>query len=163
MRHNLAIPHRFPPPPAWTHHTASVAMLRHHDPRYRQIQRPTRGQYRGKYQNRRGTCRWINRLLHRYKIIIHRRHGDIGTFQSGCCRQHNIGMFGQRVPTPFMCDNRVRLLPRRQKAIQILMMVERVSTGPVNQLDIRKFISPTIIIETSSPGSATYQQSLPPG
>ena len=60
-------------------------------------------------------------------------------------RQYDIGMFGQRVPAPFMYNHRVGFLPCCQKPLQILMMVEWITTCPVNKPDIRIGIATAII------------------
>ena len=88
-----------------------------------------------------------NRRLHRHEIIIHWRHGDIGSLKRGGARQNNIGMFGKRVPTPFMRNGCVRLAPASQKPRQILVMVKRITASPIDHLDIGITIATAIIVK----------------
>ena len=62
-------------------------------------------------------------------------------------RQNNCGMFGKRVPAPFMRNDCVRLAPASQKPRQILVMVKRITTSPIDHLDIGIAIAPAIIVK----------------
>ena len=89
----------------------------------------------------------FSRFGHAHKIGVERGHGDIPPFQRHRTGQHDIGKFGSRVPTPVMDDNRVRLFPGPPHAVQVLMMVKRVTPGPVNDAGIGIAISLAIIVK----------------
>src|SRR5579872_4359535 len=55
-----------------------------------------------------------------------------------------------RVPDLFMHDDCIGSMPRRQQAVQILMVMERIPAGPIYQLDVRVVPAPTIEIELFS-------------
>src|SRR5438477_59636 len=51
-------------------------------------------------------------------------------------RQYDIGVVGARRPRRILNDHGVRLCKAAMQSSEILVMVERVATGPINQLDV---------------------------
>ena len=75
--------------------------------------------------------------MHREHEGIARRSADVITFKRGRRWQHDIRMPRGRRPPAVVDDDCFRSLPRSPQTIQILMMMERVATGPVNQPNVR--------------------------
>ena len=50
--------------------------------------------------------------------------------------QHDVCVFGQCVPDLFMNDHGGRLAPGVAQAVDVLMVVKGISTGPVDQIDV---------------------------
>src|SRR5579862_9167126 len=55
-----------------------------------------------------------------------------------------------RVPDLFMHDDSPGSVPRRQQTIEVLMVMERISAGPIDQLNVRVVPAPSVKIELFS-------------
>ena len=84
---------------------------------------------------------------HRYNIGITRSYGHVVAFQWRGTGQHDIRVFCERVPTPFVNDDCLWLLPSLHHQVQVLMVVKRIASCPPNQFRIRVFITNPIKIK----------------
>ena len=80
--------------------------------------------------------RWIENAAHGDYQGLAISEADILAFERGAGRQYDIRQFRVRVPDLFVHHDRFRSLPRPQKAVQILMMMERVAASPIHQPDV---------------------------
>ena len=78
----------------------------------------------------------VDRLMHRDDKPVARRAADVVAFERGRRRQHDIGMARRRRPPWLVHDDRLRALPGAAQPVQILVVVERVAAGPIDQPDI---------------------------
>ena len=78
----------------------------------------------------------LDGLVHGHDEPISAARGEIVAFERGCRRQHDVGMPSGRRPPRLVDDYRVRLPPGAYEPVEILVMVERVSAGPVNDFDV---------------------------
>ena len=86
----------------------------------------------------------VARLAHRWHGLLHghdeavaRARTDVVALQGGRGRQHDVGTARRRRPPDLVHDDRLRLPPRAQETVEILVMVERVATAPVNEPHVR--------------------------
>lgn len=56
-------------------------------------------------------------------------------------------MLGIRIPKRLLHDHRLRLFPRPMQPVEIGLMVERIATGPPDQLDVGIGVGTTVIVE----------------
>ncbi|CKQ62318.1 Uncharacterised protein [Mycobacterium tuberculosis] len=76
----------------------------------------------------------------------HRRHcdqggiglagGEVVALETGGGWHHNVGVFGHRGPILFVYHDRVYPRQCTTQPRQVLVVVERISTGPVDALDV---------------------------
>ncbi len=59
-------------------------------------------------------------------------------------------MFCKRVPAPFMGDDGLRFLPSFAHFGEVLMVVERVAAGPIDELDIGVERLGSVVVERFS-------------
>ncbi len=74
--------------------------------------------------------------MHGEHVGIAGRAADIVAFQCGRRRQHDIGMTRCWRPPAVVDDNGLRLLPGLAQAVEVLMMMEGIAAGPVDQADV---------------------------
>ena len=77
-----------------------------------------------------------DRAVHRDHQRVAGRRADILALQGDRRRQDDVGVARGRGPRRLMHDDRVRTGKGAAQTAEILMMVERVAAGPVDQLDI---------------------------
>ena len=64
-------------------------------------------------------------------------HLQVVALVAGGDRQHDVGVFGSRRPVGLVDDHGLRLAPRLQQVVGVLMVVEGVAPRHVDQLDVR--------------------------
>ena len=75
-------------------------------------------------------------LMHGEQKIIARRAADIVALERRGRRQHDIGTARGRRPPAIVHDDGVGLLPGALQPVEVLMMMERVAAGPIDQLNV---------------------------
>ena len=79
---------------------------------------------------------------------------EIVALQRRVGRQHDVAMARQRIPPCLVADRRLRPAPCADQAVQILVMVERIAAGPVDQPDIGEGHARAVVVD----GPAGMQQ-----
>ena len=81
----------------------------------------------------------ITRLAHRRDLRAHGDHkpvvtaaADILSLQRGGGRQNDIGEFGLRGPVLLMHHHRLRAAPGLAQSVDVLMMMKRIASRPVD-------------------------------
>ena len=72
---------------------------------------------------------------------------EIATLQRRRAGKHDIGAAGGSRPAPFVDDDGLRALPRLTEAVEVLMMVERVAAGPVDEAYVGIQMGAAVIVE----------------
>ncbi len=72
------------------------------------------------------------------------RASDVVALERGGGRQHDVGMARGRRPPALVHDHRLRLLPGALQAVEILMVMEGIAAGPVDQANIREGIAAAV-------------------
>ncbi len=78
----------------------------------------------------------FDRALHREQIRVARRTADVVAFERGRSGQHDVGMPRGRRPPRFVHDDRVGFGERIAQAEEILVVMERVAAGPVDEVHV---------------------------
>src|SRR5688572_13791843 len=80
----------------------------------------------------------IERALHRDHEAITRSRSDVVALEHGRRGKHDVSELGVRIPVLLVHHDRLGLAaPRTQEAVQVLVMMERVAAGPVDEPDVR--------------------------
>ncbi len=81
----------------------------------------------------------VTRLAHRRDLRAHGDHkpvvtaaADILSLQRGGGRQNDIGEFGLRGPVLLMHHHRLRAAPGLAQSVDVLMMMKRIASRPVD-------------------------------
>ena len=73
---------------------------------------------------------------HVEEVIVQRAAADVLALKRGCRGEDDVGALGGCCPPRLVHDNRLWAFPRLMQTVEILMMVERVATRPIDQTDI---------------------------
>ena len=79
---------------------------------------------------------WRQGLVHGHHKTVARGAADIVALQRGGGRQNDVRATRRGRPPAVVHHHGLRLLPGAHQTVQILVMVKRVATRPVNHLDI---------------------------
>jgi hypothetical protein len=77
-----------------------------------------------------------NRLLHRHDELVAARAADVVALERRGGRQHDIGVARGCGPPRLVHDDGLGLLPGAAELVGVLMMVEWIAAGPIDQLDV---------------------------
>ena len=91
-------------------------------------------------------ARWLNRLFHVDDVRVPGNH-DVVALKRSRAGKHYVGMLRQAIPAPFVNDYGFGLPPGAQQLVDILVMVEGVATGPVNQSNVRVLVGFSVEVE----------------
>ena len=78
----------------------------------------------------------LDRLLHGEDVAVAMRSADVVALERGRRRQHDVGMARGRRPPWLVHDDGLRPLPGAAQPVGVLVMMERIAAGPVDQADI---------------------------
>src|ERR1700677_3641068 len=81
-------------------------------------------------------ARWCDRALHRSQIAVLGAGSNVIAFEWSRRGQDNVSAPRGGGPPWLVHDDRFRTLPCPDEAIQILMVMKRIATRPVNQPDV---------------------------
>ena len=104
----------------------------------------------------------LDRLMHRDDEPVARRAADIVAFERGGRRQHDVGVARRRRPPRLVHDDRFRALPGAAQPVQVLMVVERVAAGPIDQPDVGIGCALAVIIVALARDAAGSRRCAPP-
>ena len=94
---------------------------------------------------------WVDQLPHRDHVTLARGVADVLALQRRGGGQHDVRQLGGGCPVLLVDDDGFRLgLPRRQQAVQVLVVVERVAAGPVDQANVRIAVALAVVVETGA-------------
>jgi hypothetical protein len=89
----------------------------------------------------------FGQLRHGHQQRVVARARVIVAFEGGGGRHDDIGVFGHRRPIRVVYDDRVDPAERAPQSWNVLVMVEWVATGPIDQLDVGVGQAPAVVVE----------------
>ncbi len=88
-----------------------------------------------------------HRRVHRDQQRIVAGAGEIVAFERGGRRDHDVGVPGHRRPVRLVYDDRVRPGQRAAQPGEVLVVVERIAAGPVNEAGVREGEASAVEVE----------------
>ncbi len=89
----------------------------------------------------------FDRLLHPEDEVVIAGPADVVSLQWGGGGEHDVAVAGQGVPERLVADGGVRGLPGPGQPVQILMMMERVPTRPVDESGVGVGVTAAVVVE----------------
>jgi hypothetical protein len=75
----------------------------------------------------------FDRPLHRDHEAVARRRADVVAFERRRRRQHDVRKASRCLPPRLVHDDRFRALPASPQPVEVLVVVERVAAGPMDE------------------------------
>ena len=89
----------------------------------------------------------LDRLLHRDDEAVAPRAADVVALQRRGRRQHDVGVARGRGPPRLVDHDGFRSLPGAAELVGVLVMVERIAAGPIDQADVRIIAALAVEVE----------------